>query len=126
MVTRPPEEFVASYRSRHERPATRALTVVGDVFYVAVPAIGLLRRSPATIAAGLALGAVVTSVAHVLQPGSLAPELRVTLRHPLWSAQAEYRRLSDRWSAPGAGSFTVKSCARRDFPPVPRDPRSRR
>jgi hypothetical protein len=87
------EEFQAALVARHEHPLTDRIAILGDLALLAGLGMILVRRFRATGALTLGTGLALANAAHWFQPGTLGPENRAILRHPIWAARAEAHRV---------------------------------
>lgn len=87
------EQFRRELFARHETRANKVLSVIGDGLIVSGVVVALASRHPRWFARGLVVGLGVSITAHVLQPGSLGPEVVANVRHPLWALRAEAERV---------------------------------
>jgi hypothetical protein len=86
------EEFQAALVARHEHPLTDRIAILGDFALLAGLGMILVRRLRAAGALTLGTGLVLANVAHLFQPGTLGPENRAILCHPIWAVRAEAHR----------------------------------
>jgi hypothetical protein len=87
------EEFQAELVSRHEHYLTDRFATLGDLGLLVGLGLVLGRKFRATGAVTLVVGLVLVNVAHLFQPGTLGPELRAIVRHPIWALRAETHRM---------------------------------
>jgi hypothetical protein len=80
------EEFYPEYLTAHSDPRTRAVHAVGLISGLTVGTIGLLRRKPRYLAAGLALGYLPAFVSHWVFEGN-QPK---TFEQPLNSFRGDF------------------------------------
>ncbi|MGI5130810.1 hypothetical protein ACQEVB_28670 [Pseudonocardia sp. CA-107938] len=87
------EQFRAALLARHEHPVTARIATLGDVAMLAGLGMIPVRRLRATAFLVVGFGLALANVAHLFQPGTLLPENKAIMEHPLWAARAEAHRV---------------------------------